>query len=158
MPSTQTTTTKISDASSTEQTTHNGHTTAAADDWTPPQIITTEALVSTDSAAVFHSTPTKIDNKTDGHCLCKCSSQLNLDDPDVLANLSSRLATIRKNLYVEKKSLSNTKRKLLSAPDDRPSSKYIGTVGITVLVVVGLALVSSDIVQLCRCFLHKFKN
>ena len=159
MSSTYTTAT-TSEASSTEKTTHNDETDATSADWTTPQTITTKALLSTERAATFHpySTTQKYDNTTDGHCQCTCSPQLNLDDPDELEKLKPKLDAMKKELLVEKTSLSNTKRRFLSAPDDRPSSKYIGTIGIAVLVIVGLALVSPDLVQLCRWFLHKFKN
>ena len=114
-------------------------------------------LVTTASAEHFPSTTRppinassrSLDNTTNVDCVCTCSLQLNLDDPDSLAKHVVRLDSLRKALQVEKKSLSNAKRRLVSAPDERPSSKYIGALGIFVLLIISMVIVLPDVIKLC---------
>ena len=108
----------------------------------------TERFPSTTRQAI-NALSSSLDNTTNVDCICTCSFQLNLDDPNDLAKHVLKLESLRKELHVEKKSLSNAKRRLISAPDERPSSKYIGAFGIFVLLIIGMVIVLPDFIKLC---------
>ena len=119
---------------------------------------TTTSYVTTDGTVDTFSTALPIENTTADICDCSCTSSLNPDDPDYLIKLYAKLESIRTELSVEKRSLSKAKRRLTSAPDERPSSKYIGALGISILLVVGLALVLPDFVNVSSWILDKINN
>ena len=79
-----------------------------------------------------------------GRCNCPCS------EPDVsIVNLTtSELTTLverlKEEIRVDKKQLSSNIRRKTSAPDARPSSKYIGTLGIVLLTSLGISIVAAD--------------
>ena len=110
--------------------------------------VSTERFPSTARQAI-NASSRSLDNTTNVDCICTCSLQLNLDDPDILAKHVVKLESLRKALQVEKKSLSNAKRRLVSAPDERPSSKYIGALGIFVLLIISMVIVLPDFIKLC---------
>ena len=129
-----------------EQTTVSGPTTRL---FTETVMETTSHTIVEDSTTAIEQTTRLVtENITTSDCNCPCASYLNPDDPDYLEKLYAKLQSIRRELFIEQKSLSYNLRRLISAPDDRTSSKYIGVVGITVLAVVGLALIFPDIVNL----------
>ena len=71
-------------------------------------------------------------------CVCDCYDNQNV-------TLEEKLQEIRTALYVNKKTLSSTKRKLISAGDERPSAASIGYFGMVLLCLVGLVLIVPDI-------------
>ena len=57
---------------------------------------------------------------------------------------------IKKNLTVDKTTLSSYKRKLISTPDYRESARNMGIVGIIIICIVVGLLVFVDCTSLCR--------
>ncbi|CAG2242167.1 unnamed protein product [Mytilus edulis] len=63
-------------------------------------------------------------------CICSCNNVTLTED-----ELITKIALLKSELSVDKKQTNKYRRSLISAEDDRPSSKYIGNFGIVVLVV-----------------------
>ena len=120
--------------------------------------ITLQTTVEDKTTTTGLTTPVNSENVTNSNCSCQCTTYLNPDDPDYLEKLYTKLESIRKELYIEEKTLSRTTQRLISAPDERPSSKYIGAVGISVLVIVGLAIVLPDFVNVCSWLFENMKK
>ncbi|KAK6173447.1 hypothetical protein SNE40_016894 [Patella caerulea] len=80
-------------------------------------------------------------------CPCRCrDSMINISET------SARIASIKKELYVDKRTVSATIRKKISAADSRPSSSAIGIVGV-VFIITGLGMVILlDIPKIVRDF------
>ena len=116
-------------------------------------LVNTQNAIMTTSSATPPLSTTSV--TTVNGCLCACPSELNQDD---VAKLNSKLSLIKKRLYLETKYLSKIQQRLISASDNRISSRCIGAVGIATLVVTGMAIVVPDIVKLCAWFPHKIKN
>ncbi|XP_071142059.1 uncharacterized protein [Mytilus edulis] len=85
-------------------------------------------------------------------CTCSCNNFTMTED-----ELIRKIALLKSELSVDRKQTNKYRRSLVSAGDDRPSSKYIGTFGIVVLVVICTLIVLMDL-QHCACFMfHKKK-
>ncbi|KAK3084643.1 hypothetical protein FSP39_016748, partial [Pinctada imbricata] len=88
---------------------------------------------------------------------CTCESLWNTSGTNITYDeLQTRLQKIRSALIVNKTDLSATRRKLISAEDDRQSSTIIGYVGASFISSVVFFLVIGDIFHVfkwlfCRC-------
>ncbi|KAK3101286.1 hypothetical protein FSP39_002408 [Pinctada imbricata] len=76
---------------------------------------------------------------------------------NISQSLERKLQSIRKVLTIDKSNLSSTKRRKISASDDRKSARGIGFVGLTILCIVmglivlmDLPLLLSHVTILCR--------
>ena len=84
-------------------------------------------------------------------CKCNCWALNNKNNytieelKDALNHVTKKL---RKDLLIDTTVLSSTINRRISKNDDRPSSKHIGYVGITVLCVVICAIVLADLTSL----------
>ena len=67
-----------------------------------------------------------------------------------VADTLEAVKQLKQELLVDKTKLSSTKRKKISAPDERPSSKGIGVLGIVMLTGVLCMLVIVDAPVLVR--------
>lgn len=89
-------------------------------------------------------------------CTCNCptpkSSTVTMD------NVQDITAEIKKNLSIAKEDLSATKRKLTCAEDPRPSSKAVGSLGITLLATVVTVLMLTDIQTIYVFLIKKIKE
>ncbi|XP_063436190.1 mucin-5AC-like [Mytilus trossulus] len=112
---------------------------------------------STISTSTTTTRTTPIDKPTERSptktpCTCPCNNFTMTED-----ELIRKIALLKLELAVDRKQTNKYKRSLTSASDDRPSSKYIGTIGIVVLVVICTLIVLMDL-QHCACFMfHKKK-
>lgn len=84
---------------------------------------------------------------------CKCPVLSSQDVPD----LEERLKNLKKELAIDKKSLSSHKRSRVSAMDNRPSAQYIGYTGGIVLSLCCGFIILSDILSLAQFLSAKFK-
>ena len=125
---TSTQTTAATDVSSTEA---SSFTVGTGDPSTESQ--------SSNTGSTFSSEAT-----TQNRCTCDCSVYFNstILTPE---ELETKLQEIKSILTLEKNSLSSAIRRKISAPDDRPSARSIGAVGVAVLVSVLLAIIAMDI-------------
>ena len=80
-------------------------------------------------------------------CVCVCE--------DVNITLQESIDKRKKELIINKKELSSSIRKLISAEDSRVSSKNIGVMGILVMTVFGLLLMCTDIFAVLRYICRK---
>jgi hypothetical protein len=78
-------------------------------------------------------------------CVCPTNSN-NITDTE----LEQKITDIKKQLTVNKSSLSSTLRKKTSAPDERISSVSMGAVGICVIVALSMSVVAADVGYLIR--------
>ncbi|XP_052712137.1 uncharacterized protein LOC128186374 isoform X2 [Crassostrea angulata] len=67
-------------------------------------------------------------------------------------NLQERIETRKKTLTIHKKETSKYQRTLISAPDDRPTSKYMGVTGALVISLVAGIIVCIDLMNFCKKF------
>ena len=72
--------------------------------------------------------------------------------------LMEAVKQLKQELAVDKSELSSTIRKKTSAPDERPSSKGLGVLGIVMLTGIGCMLVAADARVLVRDFKNCFRN
>ncbi|CAG2252619.1 unnamed protein product [Mytilus edulis] len=72
-------------------------------------------------------------------CICSCYNVTLTED-----ELITKISLLKSELSVDKKQTNKYRRSLISAEDDRPSSKYIGNFGIVVLVVICSLIVLMD--------------
>ena len=79
-------------------------------------------------------------------------------EEEKIGDIYEKIEETKKDMYVSKKTLSSTRRKLTCADDPRLSSKIMGVVGITVIVFVASFIVSSDIPVLVYYLRMKFRN
>ncbi|CAG2242168.1 unnamed protein product [Mytilus edulis] len=95
------------------------------------------------SVGMVNTTPGTTKNikttSTKKSCICPCSNFTMTED-----ELIKKIAQLKSELSVDPKLTSKYKRSLVSASDDRPSSKYIGTFGIAVIVVICSLIVLMD--------------
>ncbi|VDH88709.1 Hypothetical predicted protein [Mytilus galloprovincialis] len=95
------------------------------------------------SVGMVNTTPGTTKNiettSTKKSCICPCSNFTMTED-----ELTKKIAQLKSELSVDPKLTSKYKRSLVSASDDRPSSKYIGTFGIAVIVVICSLIVLMD--------------
>ncbi|VDI03894.1 Hypothetical predicted protein [Mytilus galloprovincialis] len=111
----------------------------------PTTISTIISTATTSSRTTGHSS-------TKTPCTCSCNNFTMTED-----ELIRKIALLKSELSVDRKQTNRYRRSLVSAEDDRPSSKYIGTFGIVVLVVICTLIVLMDL-QHCACFMfHKKK-
>ncbi|KAK3084824.1 hypothetical protein FSP39_019683 [Pinctada imbricata] len=99
----------------------------------------------------FYSTSTDHTNRA---CVCEMSCTRGTTDSNVT---SDRLEEIRSALIVDKKSLSSTKRKLISAGDDRQSSTLMGYAGAIFIAISVFFIVVGDIVNIMKWAFLKCK-
>ncbi|CAG2219623.1 unnamed protein product [Mytilus edulis] len=90
-------------------------------------------------------------NKTP--CTCLCNNFTISDD-----ELIRKIALLRSELSIDTKQTNKYRRSLISAADDRPSSKYIGNFGIVVLVVICSLIVLMDFQHYAPVIFQKQKN
>lgn len=64
--------------------------------------------------------------------------------------LQEKIETRKKNLIVHRKETKKYQRTLISAPDDRPSSKYMGVTGALIIGLVAGLIVCIDITNFCK--------
>uniref|UniRef100_A0A8W8JA55 C-type lectin domain-containing protein n=1 Tax=Magallana gigas TaxID=29159 RepID=A0A8W8JA55_MAGGI len=67
-------------------------------------------------------------------------------------DLQERIETRKKNLTIHKKETNKYQRTLISAPDDRPTSKYMGVTGALVISLVAGIIVCIDLMNFCKIF------
>ncbi|KAK3083779.1 hypothetical protein FSP39_003091, partial [Pinctada imbricata] len=100
----------------------------------------------------FHSTSTA---QTYRACVCEMPVTLGTTQSNVT---SGRLEEIRSALILDKKSLSSTKRKLISAGDGRHSSNIIGYGGAIFLAFSVFVIVVGDLVKIIKWASIKCRN
>lgn len=115
--------------------------------------LTAQELDSTTTSKTtqFVETTTLSPNKTP--CTCLCNNFTISDD-----ELIRKIALLRSELSIDTKQTNKYRRSLISAADDRPSSKYIGNFGIVVLVVICSLIVLMDFQHYARVIFQKQKN
>ena len=86
-------------------------------------------------------------NNSTAHSVCSCSCR----NIDVI--VEDLILQWKKELQVRVKMLSTTKRKWLSAQDQRPASQAIGSVGVLVICAFCAVMIGTDIIN----FLLKMK-
>lgn len=74
--------------------------------------------------------------------LCSCSCR------ETESNLDQLILQRKKELKMEVKTLSITKRKYISVSDPRTSSKAVGFLGILILCLFGALIVATDLINL----------
>ena len=79
-------------------------------------------------------------------------------EEEKIGDIYEKIEETKKDMYVSKKTLSSTRRKLTCADDPRLSSTIMGVVGITVIVFVASFIVSSDIPVVVYYLRMKFRN
>ncbi|XP_069108007.1 uncharacterized protein [Argopecten irradians] len=89
-------------------------------------------------------------------CHCKVNKTNNV--PSTKQELEERVKTLQEEIKVNKKMTNSYKRKLVSAPDDRESSKNIGCVAIAVLIVPVLFVFAMDMSKFVTWLYAKKKN
>ncbi|XP_033759023.1 uncharacterized protein LOC117341275 [Pecten maximus] len=87
---------------------------------------------------------------------CENNCRANATTPKTKEALEEQIKTLKRELTIDKKQTSANKRKLISAPDDRTSSKYIGVVGVIMLCFPVVVIVTMDISRLAS-WLHSNK-
>ena len=141
----------------------------------PATITTTTATTPTPSTTTTKTTTTSTDvDNIDNHivsamsptvsrvpqiCRCPCNK---VGDPAVknmtVAETLEAVKQLKQELAVDISELSSTIRKKISAPDERPSSKGIGALGIVMLTGILCMLVAADASVLVRDFKNGFRN
>ncbi|XP_052712208.1 uncharacterized protein LOC128186471 [Crassostrea angulata] len=81
-------------------------------------------------------------NNSTPRILCSCSCR------ETESNLDQLILQRKKELKVEVKTLSITKRKYISVSDPRTSSKAVGYLGILILCLFGALIVATDLINL----------
>ncbi|XP_076447114.1 uncharacterized protein LOC143284298 [Babylonia areolata] len=115
------------------------------EDTTPED--TTSSSVSptptTSSSVTPSSTATTSSSSPLSLCSCNCqrSSASTSMPPE---SLTSVLSSIVSELSVDRQNLSSTRRKKISAEDDRPSAQTVGYFGVAIIVATGLGIVILD--------------
>lgn len=92
-------------------------------------------------------------NYTECYCPCEeveTAPNTSSSAPSTLEEAQQAAKELASTLLVDPHNLSSTTRRLTSAPDERPSAKGLGTVGVTVIIVVILCVVAMDIGVLTR--------
>eukprot|EP00105_Crassostrea_gigas_P042727 XP_019926875.1 PREDICTED: uncharacterized protein LOC105337962 [Crassostrea gigas] len=87
------------------------------------------------------STLASTSEQVTSQCPCTCPTTSNISTVD----LQQKITQIKENLTVAKTSLSSSQRKLICAPDERPSSVTMGILGTCVIIGTLFALVGSDL-------------
>ncbi|CAG2235496.1 unnamed protein product [Mytilus edulis] len=101
-------------------------------------------------------------------CKCPCSrvpnskwlylKNLNLTLDEIRVILTDELENLRKNLTIDKTNTSAYLRTKISAPDNRPSAKSIGAVGVLFLVTIAVLIFGSDIINLFKSAQQLYKR
>ena len=68
--------------------------------------------------------------------------------------MQDALQQLREELLIDKSELSSTKRKLISATDDRMSARAIGGIGGFVLTSVCVVIILADVSRIWRNITH----
>jgi hypothetical protein len=90
-------------------------------------------------------------------CTCPCKTKPvwhNLTQEEILQWLRRYKVETRKELVLRKKTLMSSKRRLISAPDPRPSARQIGVIGAVIICGVVGAIVSLDCPRVWKYFLR----
>ncbi|CAE1243980.1 unnamed protein product [Acanthosepion pharaonis] len=98
------------------------------------------------SSGFNNSVPTSSESPNKKLCPCKCRRRSPLTEEE----LESTIVSLRKELSVNKSTLSRTIRSKTSAPDNRTSATSMGMAGIVILVSCVVFLVASDFSHLCQ--------
>ncbi|XP_046575133.1 uncharacterized protein LOC124283149 [Haliotis rubra] len=96
-----------------------------------------------------HSITTYISNSNPGQvvyqvCRCFCIPENRLNDLSS-QSVDAKKKEIRGNLLLDRRNLTKTVIKYISAPDERKSSTSIGATGVTLIVFTSLFILSSDV-------------
>ncbi|XP_062601634.1 uncharacterized protein LOC134263317 [Saccostrea cucullata] len=84
----------------------------------------------------------------DTNCICSCSMTYDLNPKvNLTAEQEAEIKEIKRNLTVEKSTLSSSVRRRTSAPDDRRSSQTVGLFGICFLTLTFGFLVFADCIR-----------
>lgn len=68
------------------------------------------------------------------------------------SELQEKIEIRKKNLTVLRKETNKYQRTLISAPDDRPTSKYMGVTGALFISLVAGIIVCIDLTNFCKIF------
>jgi hypothetical protein len=102
------------------------------------------------------STTTEVQNNksvylyNSSYCICYCR--------DANATLQERVERIKSELTLEKKALSSAKNQRISAHDPRPTAKYVGVLGASIICVILIFIIGMDILQILQNFDKKRKR
>lgn len=66
--------------------------------------------------------------------------------------IQEKIETRKRNLTINRKNTTKYQRTLISAPDERPSSKYMGVTGALVISLVAGLIVCVDLVNFSKKF------
>ena len=117
---------------------------------------TTKTSITTTTIA---STTTPTVSTVRSTCRCPCNK---VGDPALnnmtVAETLKVVKQIKQELMVDKSELSSTKRKKISAPDERPSSRGLGALGIVVLISILCMLIIGDAHAFGRDFTNCLRN
>nr|XP_034331977.1 uncharacterized protein LOC117691048 isoform X2 [Crassostrea gigas] len=99
-------------------------------------------------------------NDSDEYVLCEDGTFVYLPHPPIYnldkqlskwcPELQEKIETRKKNLIVHRKETKKYQRTLISAPDDRPSSKYMGVTGALIISLVAGLIVCIDLMNFCK--------
>lgn len=86
---------------------------------------------------------------TDGASSCTCGCfNLNYNFDDLDPETQEKILEMKKNLTVSTKDTSSYKRSLVSSSDSRSSAKAVGSVGLVILIVIGVFMLLADFTRL----------
>lgn len=78
-------------------------------------------------------------------CNCQCTTPTNYITANMTEEIQRLVDEIKRELTVDKSTLSSTTRKYISAEDPRPSAAAVGSLGIILLTVTFGGLIFQDI-------------
>ncbi|XP_033755784.1 mucin-22-like [Pecten maximus] len=147
-----TTTATTTTATTTTATTTTATTTAVTTTTAPTTTTTTATAPTTDmeTTAILDTS-----SVTYASCSCVCVQANTTTSGCAPDDISCIVKAVKKELIIDKLTLSSTIRKKTSANDDRPSAQAIGMVGVVFLVSFALTVFVPDVVTLCRYILPR---
>lgn len=83
-------------------------------------------------------------------CECPCTVVKPVNSSLPQLTLAEKIEILKQELTINKDETSKNKRKLISAPDERPSARNLGAFGLSVLVLVPVCIILIDISSICR--------
>ncbi|GFO47636.1 sushi, von Willebrand factor type a, egf and pentraxin domain-containing protein 1 [Plakobranchus ocellatus] len=117
------------------------------DGWSSTPTVTT-SLYST-STTVLYEPSSLVPSSVSSLCACKCGNNL-LSAPLDSSEIEQITSSIQKELYVDKRDVSATKRKYISVNDQRPSAQTVGYFGVCIVAVTFTGIFLLDITSLGR--------
>ncbi|OWF44191.1 C3 and PZP-like alpha-2-macroglobulin domain-containing protein 8 [Mizuhopecten yessoensis] len=109
-----------------------------------------ETTTTTEEITTTTTTPETTTTTTNAMCSCICVLVNTTSSGCAPDDVTCIVKAVKKELTIDKQTLSSTIRKKTSANDDRPSAQAIGMVGVVFLVVFALLVFVPDFVALCR--------